>query len=239
MPKLAARLSRREFSLSLCAVAVALVVWSQFNLTASQPAPALCDLTIDANQLRASLKLKIDQFKAGDCAIVEGCVTGGGKRSLLKFDVAIPNVGSADLVLGNPADNLDLFYYSPCHGHYHLLGFASYELLDSTGATVVTGRKQAFCLEDFTQLDPNAGPAKYTCSNQGISVGWSDVYGSYLDCQWLDVTNVPAGTYMLKVVVNSDSVTHARDGNANLINPALVESNYQNNVAMVPVTLKK
>ncbi len=156
---------------------------------------ALPDLTINQDRLRTSIVFRKQVFKSTDCAIVEGCVTGSGKRSLMKFDVEIRNVGTADLILGSPTDpsNSSLFQFSSCHGHYHLTGFASYELLNSAGTVVLTGRKQAFCLEDYTKIDPNAGPAKYTCSNQGIQVGWADVYGSYLDCQWLDVTGIPLG----------------------------------------------
>jgi hypothetical protein len=151
------------------------------------------NITINAARLQSSVVFRTAQFKATDCAVFEGCVSGTGKRSLMKFDVDTPNIGTADLFLGNPTNN-PVFVFSPCHGHYHLEGYAIYELLYLSGAPVivngssVVGHKQAFCLEDFQQWDPNAGPAKYTCSNQGISVGWSDVYGSYLDCQWIDVT---------------------------------------------------
>src|SRR5204863_6216346 len=44
-----------------------------------------------------------------------------------------------------------------------------------------------------------------------------------LDCQWIDVTNVPAGSYILQITVNPDRI--------------LAESNYSNNVSFVPVTL--
>ncbi|MGH8595753.1 MAG: lysyl oxidase family protein, partial [Gammaproteobacteria bacterium] len=144
---------------------------------------SLPDLTIDADRLRASMDLRTRQFRTTDCAVQEGCVSGTGKRLLLRFDVATPNIGTADLVLGNPADRPDLFTYSPCHQHYHLNGYALYELIyytNSTTVVVVTGRKQAFCLEDFQQYDPGAGPAQFTCSYQGISAGWADVYGKYL-----------------------------------------------------------
>jgi hypothetical protein len=154
----------------------------------------------------------------------QSCVTGTGKRKLLRFDVATPNVGTADLLLGDPVNN-PLFVFSPCHGHYHFSGYAKYELLDTSGNFLLEGRKQAFCLEDFARWDPNAGPAKFTCSYQGISVGWQDIYGSYLDCQWLDVTDFPAGNYLLRVTINPERV--------------LQESDYSNNSATVPVTIKK
>src|SRR5438876_3222479 len=111
------------------------------------------DLTIDAARLQASVVFRTQNFKPNDCAIVEGCVGGPGKRNLMKFDVATPNVGTEDLVLGSPTDpnNSGLFVYSPCHGHYHLTDYALYELLYPNGAPVVVngntvvGHKQAFC----------------------------------------------------------------------------------------------
>jgi hypothetical protein len=33
-------------------------------------------------------------------------------------------------------------------------------------------------------------------------VGWADVYDHSLDCQWIDVTGVPAGDYLLRLTVN-------------------------------------
>lgn len=219
-------------------ILVALTIASLFSVTGVWLAPrlwalpvALPDLTIDKNLLQSSIVFKSAKFRSGDCAIVEGCVGASGRRKLMKFDVSIPNIGTADLILGNPEDpaNAELFQFSPCHGHYHLTGFASYELINQNNAVVLTGRKQAFCLEDFSKVANNAGPPKYTCSNQGIQVGWSDIYGAYLDCQWLDVTNVAPGNYRLKVTINA---------NPNL-STKLTESNYDNNSAIVPVTIKR
>jgi hypothetical protein len=195
---------------------------------------AMPNITINAARLQSSVAFRTEQFKTTDCAIVEGCVSGSGKRSLMKFDVATPNIGTADLYLGNPVGN-PLFVFSPCHGHYHLEGYAVYELLNLNGTpvvvngTAVVGHKQAFCLEDFEKVDPAAGPAKYTCSNQGISVGWSDVYGSYLDCQWIDITGVAPGDYYLRVTINGGATgTHI-----------FAESDYSDNTATVPVTVPR
>ena len=104
----------------------------------------------------------------------------------------------------------------------------------------MSGRKQAVCLEDFERdpLSPSAAPAVYTCNNQGISVGWADTYASYLDGQWLDITGVAAGTYWLRVIVNPYNVAGSPIYNPN--SPAalaLRESEYSDNVAVVPVTI--
>ena len=42
----------------------------------------------------------------------------------------------------------------------------------------------------------------YDCDYQGISAGHADLYGSGLDCQGIDVTDVPSGDYILRVDVN-------------------------------------
>jgi hypothetical protein len=188
------------------------------------------DLSVDENVLRSSISYSTQRFKSSDCAVQEACVSGIGRRKLIRFSVATPNLGSADLYFGNPADHPELFVFSPCHGHYHLDGYSTYELLDDSGQTVVRGRKQAFCLRDDFQISNDAGPAKYACDNQGISVGWEDVYGSQLDCQWLDVTNVAPGNYTLRVTINPQRA----DGSY-----LFPELDYANNVAVAPVTIAR
>ena len=87
-----------------------------------------------------------------------------------------------------------------------------------------------------------AGPAKYTCGYQGISVGWADIYGAYLDGQWLDITGVspaaPGHQYYLRVIINPfnvpDSSYYAPGAPAAL---AMQELDYSNNTALVPVTI--
>jgi hypothetical protein len=185
------------------------------------------DLVVDGNRLAQSIQFQRRHFRSSDCAVVEGCARAG-QRDLLRFDTATPNVGSGDLVLGSPAGN-PLFQYSGCHGHYHFGGYALYELINSAGTRVRAGRKQAFCLLDSAPYSPAAGPSHgYTCSYQGITAGWQDIYGRALDCQWLDITGVPAGRYTLRITVNPSR--------------QLTESNFTNNsvslVVQVPSRIR-
>ena len=125
-----------------------------------------------------------------------------------------------------PEERPDLFLYSACHGHYHFGGFARYELLDESNNVVVTGRKQAYCMEDTIQVaqGPEVGCSKmFDCYNQGIQAGWSDLYGNTLDCQWLDITDLPAGPYRLRVSLNPGQQVQ--------------EVTFDNNTAVVPVTI--
>ena len=45
-------------------------------------------------------------------------------------------------------------------------------------------------------------PSHYGCSNMGISRGCYDLYGSGTTCNWIDITDVPAGMYTLVLRTN-------------------------------------
>ena len=163
------------------------------------------------------------------CALLEGCVGGTGLRTIVRFDTITPNNGSKDLTMGVPANHPDLFHFSACHSHYHFDDYAVYGLYDG-GSQVAAGHKQAFCLLDWNSWAwPDQYTGNFTCSNQGISTGWQDVYGGYLDCQWIDVTGVPDGDYTLRISVNVP-------GNESAL-PTLVERDFTNNVLEVPMDL--
>lgn len=186
----------------------------------------LPDLTVDLPDLRSSVTLDTQTFTADHCAVVEGCVDGIGTRRLLRFNTAIPNLGPGDLFLGDPRGSSS-FQYSACHEHYHFNSFADYRLLDDRGRVVARGHKQAFCLVDLwrpsgSRARPN--PQFSHCGFQGISAGWADIYHRGLDCQWIDVTAVPAGRYVLEVVVNPTGTIR--------------EADYTNNSARVEVQIR-
>jgi hypothetical protein len=179
-------------------------------------------LIINRGRLARSTEVQWRDFAAEGCAVEEGCVRDPGRRRILLFEVAFANIGRGDLVLGAPEENPALFQWSPCHGHYHLRGAASYQLMARNGRTVLTGRKQAFCFRDNNPLSSQSPDSSgYDCNYMGITAGWEDVYDKSLDCQWLDISGVPAGNYFLKITVNA--------------NRLLREGNYGNNATMVPV----
>jgi hypothetical protein len=192
----------------------------------SEPGPggsgALPDLTIDVAALGSSVMFQTRNFPPGDCALVEGCVAQPGVRRLLRFSTVTPNIGAGDVFFGDPRAGGN-FVYSSCHQHYHFNGYANYRLIGAGNQTVAAGHKQAFCLIDLEPIRGDAGPPKYHCLNQGISAGWADVYDRQLDCQWIDITDVPPGTYTLEVVIDPGNIIR--------------ESNDGNNVGRVSVTI--
>jgi len=103
-------------------------------------------------------------------------------------------------------------------------GINAYLLAQATNSgDLISGHKQGFCMVDSTQYLAGAGPAKYfSCtSNQGITVGWEDVYGPQLPDQFIQITGLAEGDYVLENQVNP--------------NQLLPESDYTNNFAAVRI----
>lgn len=177
---------------------------------------------MDREAARQSVHITRQFFSEDSCAMAERCVSGTGERRLLRFDGVIWNVGESDFFLGDPRES-DQFEYASCHGHYHLQDIAEYMLLDpGSGETLVVGRKQGFCMLDSQRINSDQ-PPRYNCDFQGLSAGWADVYESTLDCQWLDITDVPPGEYVMRIRVNPSGTFE--------------ESDYSNNAAEFPVSI--
>lgn len=190
----------------------------QVRATVAVPEP---DLVVDRESLLPYFT--IAEFRPTDCDVLEGLVAAG-RRKLVRFTTTTVNVGGGDLAMGVPTPDNPLFVFHGCHGHYHFNGFASYRVLDLQGGVAATGIKVSFCLEDVARDDPDAPPdARYHCLDQGIQAGWADVYDSGLPGQWVDITDVPPGDYLLEVTINPDRV--------------LPESDYDNNRATVPISV--
>jgi hypothetical protein len=191
--------------------------------SAADPMP---DLVLNGKRLLDEILFDTVDVNSASCSVLEGCVGGTGTRRVLRFSVQAINQGHAPLTVPSPAERPDLFTFSPCHGHHHFSGFASYALLGRDGQTVLVAHKQAYCIGDSQQImvGPGVSCAKqYDCDTQGIQAGWSDLYGNALDCQWLDITGVAPGDYLLEVVLNPGR--------------RLEEVSFDNNTVTVPVTI--
>lgn len=144
------------------------------------------------------------------CAIEEQCVTGSGWRRLLLFDASIQNRGAAPLTVGStdetsPPRVNNMFEHSACHDHFHFRHYGEF----SFGP--VPGDKRAFCVESTDRYYNNEQTPlvhEFSCDNQGIAVGWGDTYIAGVECNWIDVTDlpIPAGgrTEDLRFLLNPD-----------------------------------
>jgi len=165
------------------------------------------DLVVDPQRFVSKMEIVDRLFAEGNCAIEEGAVGGAGVRRLLRFDLIVMNSGNGDLVAGDRSDSnnphAEQFESAPCHSHYHLRGFSNYELLNTERTTVVTGHKQSFCLGDSFKFAGGDKTNDFNCGFQGISSGWADWYSRKQTGQWIDITGVPEGDYIVRVTVNA------------------------------------
>jgi hypothetical protein len=167
------------------------------------------DLTVDPKRFVSQMEIVDRWFDAGSCESFEGTVGGVGYRRLLRFDTVLINAGDGDIVIGSPLDPTGPYYsvfeYSPCHGHYHIKGFADYSLRTTGGAIAARGHKQAFCFIDTLRYANDNKKQFADCSDQGITSGWGDWYYKQLSGQWIDITGVPEGDYVVQVEINAAS----------------------------------
>jgi len=160
------------------------------------------DLTVDGPSLVNSLQLSTVNGNDA-CLVGEGCLSGYGLRDVIRFSTRIANIGDADYYIGQPDTNSSQFVFDQCHAHWHYTGYAMYSLYDSLNRPMQPGFKNGFCVMDLFCLG-GANNITYNCQNMGISAQCSDIYDASLPCQWLDITDVPAGRYTLVVRVNWD-----------------------------------
>ena len=100
---------------------------------------------------------------------------------------------------------------------------------------LVRGAKRGFCVIDVAEAGslPNTSVTcptlpdlrKYnSCRLQGLSHCWADIYDALTDGQWIDITNIPNGTYFLE---NETNAKHF-----------FTEASYNNNSAAVKVRIR-
>jgi hypothetical protein len=162
--------------------------------------PEMPDLIIRQDILESSIYLTTIN-SSDPCLIEEGCLHGYGQRDIIRFSTQIENIGELDYFIGAPSQESTQFTWDNCHNHFHYDGYAEYVLFTEEGVEIPIGFKNGFCVID---IGCTSGSPQYGCSNMGISAGCYDIYSSGLECQWIDVTDVPDGRYVFVTRVNWD-----------------------------------
>jgi hypothetical protein len=234
-------------------------------LASDKSAPDLVgtpDLIVSDN-LGQQWVVREERLEASFCSVQEGEVTPG-LRKLIRFTVMTPNIGDADIFIGDPNVHFEandgLYEFATCHNHFHFKNYTLYQLIDPRTNFVWRAAKRGFCMLD---TDPNPanlgeapGPHYYlSCGrigvpgNQGISHGWADTYRFFLGGQYFVLDGgdgqppVPAGDYTLRITVNPPYAPDKKGNCPRFKDPAtglchqFEESNYANNVREVTVQI--
>ncbi len=133
-----------------------------------------------------------------------------------------------------------MYEFHPVHAHFHYRNFAVSRLwlADIDGrrigdAPVRVGHKNGFCVIDvdnvwfsrhgdaarsyyFPQcLAPATSGGSSPVLRQGMSVGWADVYNWFLADQYIEVSGVPDGDYLLETIADPDGLVLEADEDNN------------------------
>jgi hypothetical protein len=235
---------------------------SRTRASSVSPQSGSPDLIVRSDVLRDHWVVRVEDLPASFCSVEEGGITPG-THSLIRFTVTTPNIGTADINVGDPNEHIaaddGLFEFASCHDHYHFRHYALYQLIDPNTGFVWKAAKRGFCMLD---TDPNPqwlggpvpGQPQYAnCGavgipgHQGISAGWADTYNLHLGGQYFVLDGgdgqpvVPPGTYVLRITVNPPFVAKKKEPcpfvDTNGFCHQLPESNYDNNVGQVTINI--
>jgi len=223
----------------------------------------LPDLIVDQAALRQHWVVRVEDLPATFCSVEEGGITPG-TRTLVRFTVSTPNIGDADLALGDPNDHIaandGLYEFASCHQHFHFKHYTLYELIDPATGHVWRAAKRGFCMIDVEKYGAYPGPnnnarnflacgAPGVAGNQGISKGWADTYVWKLGGQFFVLDGgdgqdpVPPGNYIIRITVNPRFEPLAGEPCRfpDPLHPGmchqLPESDFENNVAQITITI--
>jgi len=235
-------------ALSLAVAALAIVVRAPSALAGSERLPDLdqatpSDLVITAARAGGKrvyvLGFRSAVANVGDGPLIFDAHRPGLETGTMHADQLIERDGAPMEVV--PGVGKVRYVVSPDHRHWHLLGFDHYTLRRAGRQTaMVRDRKTGFCLGDrypvLGRKLPSAAPSPVYTSRcgleepqllgiqEGISVGYGDDYTANLEGQYLPLSGLPAGRYVLVHTVNA--------------NRGLRELDYSNNSASLLLELR-
>jgi hypothetical protein len=224
------------------AAALVVVLLAGCSCSGAQPAKLLPDL-VQSPPRALSVYRDGDSWRLTFLSAVENDGAGPMLLEGRRHDESTPAMEVTQIVrradgasASYPVAGEMRFVHSETHRHWHLLDFERYELLTPKGDLLGRDRKTGFCLGDrydaqasvrlpgepaqpvWTQECGRGQPGRLLV-REGISPGFGDDYVPRLEGQWIDVTGLPAGRYVLRHRVNVGRV--------------LRESSYDDNSASV------
>lgn len=126
------------------------------------------------------------------------------------------------------------------HNHFHVADLQRFKLQTLGAATLLKAAKTGFCFRDSYPYGSTA-PSHYNTANSvcnvapsktvpmGVSTRWGDIYKSTIAFQWIDITGLASGDYLIKIIADPPWETGGR----------FLESNESNNRGWAKIRLTK
>ncbi|HUG30198.1 MAG TPA: lysyl oxidase family protein, partial [Candidatus Limnocylindria bacterium] len=131
-------------------------------------------------------------------------------------------------------------YAADGHNHFHAVDLQRIKIQNLNHKTLRNSAKTGFCFLD-SYVYGSTKPSRYNSANSvcniapsktvpmGISVRWGDIYRSTLAFQWIDITGMPSGDYLIKIIADPPWRTGGR----------FLESNESNNRGWARIRITK
>jgi hypothetical protein len=167
-------------------------------------------------QYRLVFQSQVENLGRGPLIVVGTRKPG---EPMMSAHQVIRRSGGSSRVLSRPVGDV-MYVVAETHQHWHVLGFERYEIWTADGTKLpLLDQKQGFCLGDRYAVTKKvaAKPARpqfpgscgkshpeLTTVRQGISPGYGDPYRPNLEGQFIDVTTLAPGRYLLVHRTNGD-----------------------------------
>jgi hypothetical protein len=181
----------------------------------AQGGPTGVDVVLDTSTGAEQVRLVFDSTigNVGDGPLILTGRRTPGATTMTAHQVIRRSDGSTRVV--RKAAGVLKYVQAADHQHWHLMGIDRYELWTGNASRRLRrDRKQGFCLGDRYQLTPGRRmphqPRKPAypgyCGREqpdllkmveGITVGWGDNYPANIEGQFIDITGVAPGRYLL------------------------------------------
>jgi hypothetical protein len=126
------------------------------------------------------------------------------------------------------------------HNHFHVADLQRFKLQNLRADTLLKAAKTGFCFRD-SYLYGSTKPSRYNTANSvcdvapnktvpmGVSKRWGDIYKASIAFQWIDITGLANGDYLIKIIADPPWETGGR----------FLESNESNNRGWAKIHLTK
>ena len=204
----------RRPKLAVPAVALAtLLFWSGPAAAATPRLPdlgmaQLRDFQVDRSTGRRLLRFSTEIVNVGSGPFeVRGSRPSTGASRM----TATQRLFNTDNTISSASTGAVMVYSGDGHDHWHVENLEAYSI-ERVGSRrgLAFGEKVGFCFLDSGAYRTSlpgapAGPRYNDCGSQsstavtmGLSVGWGDLYPWYLPYQWIDISGLASGEYIVR-----------------------------------------